>query len=587
MATETQFARTESLPPAYLQQFFAGVPGANIPGILPLLNQELVNRILGMGVEGATPYTYTGQRIAEFTPAEEQAFRLAGESAGGYMPYIRRAEQLGEQGLTDVRRASDIGTRYLQQAGREGAGAVREAADILRTVPQIATAGTVEGQRAIRGGLGALGEAQNLASSAGISLGEAQNILRGATAQDDLSRAQALTLGAAPNLGQARREITGARPQFGQARGALGQAGLSGLLSTQAYQPSRAAAFYNPFEEAVVQQTLQDIGEQYGRADIGERARQVASGAFGGSRGRLAQEDIARQFGRGATEAISGIRAAGYGSAQQQAQQAFEAQQARQANLAGLQAQLGSQYGSLAGQEAQTALQRGQALGGLGLSEAEQARARAQQYGALGTQRAGTELARGQALSQSALSEQQARLNQASALSNMAGQGAGMGAQLAGLGTNLAGVYGNVAGGLGSLGTGLSNILGGVGRDISTTGLQLGQYGANIGQQMAGLGQGVSGLVGQDINTLLGIGGMQRGQQQAGLDLAYQNFLGQYNLPMQTFGQIGQLAAGFAPALGGQTVTQAATSTPSNTLMQGLGAAATLYGLTQNPASLV
>ena len=33
MATEEQFARVESLPPAFLQQFFAGVPGANIPGV--------------------------------------------------------------------------------------------------------------------------------------------------------------------------------------------------------------------------------------------------------------------------------------------------------------------------------------------------------------------------------------------------------------------------------------------------------------------------------------------------------------------------------------------------------------------------
>ena len=76
----------------------------------------------------------------------------------------------------------------------------------------------------------------------------------------------------------------------------------------------------------------------------------------------------------------------------------------------------------------------------------------------------------------------------------------------------------------------------------------------------------------------MGIGGQQRGLQQAGLDLDYQNFVGQYNLPMQTFGQIGQLAAGFAPALGGQTLTQSSTSQPSNSLMQGLGAAASIYG---------
>ena len=379
MATETQYARTESLPPAYLQQFFAGVPGANIPGILPLLNQELVNRILGMGVEGATPYTYTGQRIAEFTPAERQAFRLTGETAGSYMPYFRRAEQLGEQGLRDVRRATGLGTGYLQQAGLEGAGAVREAAGMLRGLPQ------------------------------------------------QFQTAQALGLGA-----------------------------------TGMYDPRMAGGFYNPYEEAVVQQTLQDIGEQYGRADIGERARQVGLGAFGGSRGRLAQEDIARQFGRGATEAVSGIRRAGFSQAQQQSQQAFEEAKRRQLQTSQL-------YGNLAGQQ------------------------------------------------------------------------------------------GNVAGGLGSLGTGLSNILGGVGRDISTTGLQLGQYGANVGQQMAGLGSGLSGLIGTDINRLMGVGGMQRAQQQAGLDLDYQNFVGQYNLPMQTFGQIGQLAAGFAPALGGHANATATT----------------------------
>jgi hypothetical protein len=384
MATTEQFARVESLPPAFLQQLFAGVPGANIPGIMPLLNQELVNRLTGMGVKGATPYTYQGERIAGFSPAEQQAFRLAGESAGSYMPYIQRGEQLAEQGLANVQGSTGLATDYLQQAGREGAGAVREAAGILRGLP---------GQ---------------FTTAQGIGLG---------------------------SLGQ--------------------------------FDPRSTQGYYNPFEEQVVSQTLEDINRQYSQADVGERARQVASGAFGGSRGRLNQEEIARQFGRGATEAVSGIRRAGFSQAQQQAQQAFEEAQRRQLQTAQL-------YGNLAGQQ------------------------------------------------------------------------------------------GNVAGGLG--------------RDIATTGLQTGQFGANVGQQIAGLGQGVSGLVGTDINRLMGIGGQQRGLQQAGLDLDYQNFVGQYNLPLQTFGQVGQLAAGFAPALGGQTLTQSSTSAPSNSLMQGLGTAIAAYG---------
>ena len=93
---------------------------------MPLLNQELVNRLTGMGVEGATPYTYQGERIAGFTPAEQQAFRLAGESAGSYMPYIQRGEQLAEQGLSNVLGSTGLATDYLQQAGREGAGAVEK-----------------------------------------------------------------------------------------------------------------------------------------------------------------------------------------------------------------------------------------------------------------------------------------------------------------------------------------------------------------------------------------------------------------------------------------------------------------------------
>ena len=238
MATTTQYARQESLPPEYLQQFFAGVPGANVPGIMPLMNQDLVNKLQSMGQEGGSPFNYTDPRIAEFSGAERQGFRNAAEGIGSYQPFFRRGEQLAEQGVSDVRRASDIGTQYMQQAGQEGAGAVREAAGMLRGLPS--------------------------------QFQTAQGLAQGATGQ---------------------------------------------------YNPNSAQSFYNPFENQVVDQTLQDINRQYGQASVQDRANQVASGAFGGSRGRLNQEEIARQFGRGATEAIGGIRAGGYSQAQQQSQE--------------------------------------------------------------------------------------------------------------------------------------------------------------------------------------------------------------------------------------------------------------------------
>ena len=183
MAETQQFSRTESLPPEFLRQFFAGVPGANVPGVLPLLNQELVNRILGMGAEGATPFTYTGQRIADFTPAETEAFRLAGEGAGAYMPFINRATDLSEESLQDVRGTTGLGLDFLRSAGAEGAGATREALSILRGLPS----------------------------------------------------------------------------QFQTAQGI----GLGGLGM---FNPNMAQGFYNPFEEQVVGQTLEDISERFGEA---------------------------------------------------------------------------------------------------------------------------------------------------------------------------------------------------------------------------------------------------------------------------------------------------------------------------------
>jgi hypothetical protein len=125
--------------------------------------------------------------------------------------------------------------------------------------------------------------------------------------------------------------------------------------TTGMYDPSMAQGFYNPFEEQVVQQTLEDINRQARQQDIGLRDQAVSAGAFGGSRGRITQEELARQTGRGAAEAVSGIRGAGFGQAQQQAQQAFEQQRGAQQGLATMQAGLG-------GQQAQI----GQALGGLG-----------------------------------------------------------------------------------------------------------------------------------------------------------------------------------------------------------------------------
>ena len=84
---------TSQMPPAFLAQFFQG-GRQGIPGIVPLLNQELVNKFATMSVPGATPFTYQGQRIADFTPAEREAMRLGVQGVGSYLPFFQDAEYI-------------------------------------------------------------------------------------------------------------------------------------------------------------------------------------------------------------------------------------------------------------------------------------------------------------------------------------------------------------------------------------------------------------------------------------------------------------------------------------------------------------
>ena len=111
-----------------------------------------------------------------------------------------------------------------------------------------------------------------------------------------------------------------------------------GSLGTAAgfYAPGAVRAFYNPFEEDVVQQTIRDLTEKSDIAGIGDRFKAVRSGAFGGSRGRLMDVERERALGRGLGEAIGGIRSKGFLTAQQAAQGAGR-------GIAGI----GSQFGNL------------------------------------------------------------------------------------------------------------------------------------------------------------------------------------------------------------------------------------------------
>lgn len=160
-----------------------------------------------------------------------------------------------------------------------------------------------------------------------------------------------LTSGSAA-LGQGIGQLTGqAMPAYQQGIQAL--SGTGGMFS-----PTQTAAFMNPYENAVVQQTMQDIARQGRIAQQGVAAQAVGSGAFGGSRGAVAQQELQRNILDQQARTAAQLRASGYGQAQQAAQSAFEAAQQRQQQGASLYGSLASGIGSLGSQLGQLGVQQ-------------------------------------------------------------------------------------------------------------------------------------------------------------------------------------------------------------------------------------
>ena len=105
----------------------------------------------------------------------------------------------------------------------------------------------------------------------------------------------------------------------------------------------------------------------------------------------------------------------------------------------------------------------------------------------------------------------------------------------------------------------------------ATTG-QLGQTIGQLGTSTAALGQLGQQLGVQDVNTLLGIGGLQQQQGQKELDIARANELAQEALPFQRVGFLSDIFRG-VPALQ-QTTSRVSTPPPSrSSQLLGLGIA--------------
>lgn len=577
-------------------------PGDDIPGIT-----ELAYGLAAEGIE------LPEQMLAGFNADQRQAFELARAGIGSYKPFLDRAEGLTEEGVGSLQQAlsatQDLAGQIPGQvstgqsaldraAGRiedfagQGAGALTRGAG---RVEDFAAQGAADARRAA--------DASYLAGEQGRELAADVTARARGLSSPLESRLEDATTGAEgiAQLGMSKTDIASerARTSTATAQQALQDAAELGKLAalqgiTQLegtgtrFTPDQTQAFMSQYEDAAVQQALADIARQgeIQQQNVAFQAEQA--GAFGGGRQAVAEQELARnvleQQGRTAAQ----MRAAGFESASDRAQQAFEQAQARQQNVAQLTGQLG-QAG--VGASAQAA----QAAGQLGLSAEELAQRGALQGAQLGLSAEQFAAANAQSIAQTGLNIEQLAAQTGMDAQRLAGQMAGQAGQL-GLqagqmqmsGAETAGQMGAQAGqlqmqgaqqagnlSLQSANLGLSGIQAGLGAQQQAAGL--GQGIAGLGQQMAGLGQLGQQMNLQDINTMSTIGQQQQAQAQAALDTAYQN---QYQQAMQPYQQLAFLSDITTGAPSGQmtSATQPGPSVGSQLMGAGLG----IYGLSQS-----
>lgn len=197
-------------------------------------------------------------------------------------------------------------------------------------------------------------------------------------AQETLAKTKAVTeapyqrynapriAGFSPLQEQAMQGVSGMQPsQLGQFGGQLAGAASLGALGTQ-YRPfqmgqftsGRAAQYMNPFVEMAMEPQLREAARSSEIQRNLDQARAVGQGAFGGSRQAIVEAERQRNLGT----QMGDIRARGYQTAFDQAQQNF----AREQQLR----EQSRQYGAGLGMQGfQTALQGAGQLGALGGQE--------------------------------------------------------------------------------------------------------------------------------------------------------------------------------------------------------------------------
>ena len=495
-----------------------------------------------------------------------------------YSPYMKQftSDVIGDT-ATDIATASTAtGT-----AATTGATGIRSAAAGADITGEAATA-----QQGMRGaGAGIAGQVssaqQGVADAATGARGQAGAAQTGA----DVAAARARQASA-----QAQRDLSGAGA-FGLGTAQQGINQLSG--TTGQFDPQGIGAFMNQYEDAAVQQAIQDVARAGAiqRNQLGAQA--VGAGAFGGSREGVAQAELGRNILEQQGRTAAQMRQAGYESAAQRAQQAFESQQGRGQTAAQLTGQLGQ-----AG--AGSALSAAESAGRLGLSAEELAQTGALSGGKLGVsaeQLAQTGALQGGQLGLSGQTNLANILQSAGQLGMTAEEAAarlGMSSEQAAAGLQMQG-----AGQQADLSMGLAGLRGtgfemsqNIGQSAFEDQMRRGQTAAQIFGQ---LGQGLGSLAGQqtdvgvrqaalgeaaqqagqsDVNALFNIGGLEQGQMQSEYDVQRQADIEEAYEPFQRFSYMSDVFRGVPSTQSSMTVTSAPAPSPVSTVLgmaQGIG----------------
>ena len=263
--------------------------------------------------------------------------------------------------------------------------------------------------------------------------------------------------------------------------------------------------YMSPYMQNVVDVQKQQAQLDFDRSQAGRDAAAVQAGAFGGSRQAvgdyLAQEGLARQMGD--------IQATGQQQAFQQAATQFGAdraaqmavEQQRAAELARVQAGRAGELGRV---------QTGE-VGELARVQASRAGEAGRVQGAQAGEQARLDALR---------ASEQARVQQAIEQSRQFGAGQALAAEQAAIGA---------AGQMGSMGQGI----GGLGMNVGS-----------LGQSLSGLGQTQRAADIQGAQLLETVGRDIRAEDQARLDLAYEDFVRQRDYPMQQYERMAGILRG-------------------------------------------